>query len=153
MNLYNLVLRMVDPIFSYSIARVPSYLGIRLTSIFLDMSDFLIFFILYEFVLFDRLSVLLKWMGVIFICCRSVMSCHTLCHSELPVDRHCLKFHGRFFYLFVLPEAADQGVTGFSSILYYLLCTNSIILDKPPNFPISHGEAPETLNEEGCQEG
>ncbi len=29
MNLYNLILRMVDPIFSYSIARVPSYLGIR----------------------------------------------------------------------------------------------------------------------------
>ena len=31
MNLYNIVLRMVDLIFSYSIARVPSYLGIRHT--------------------------------------------------------------------------------------------------------------------------
>ena len=92
-------------------------------------------------------------MGDILLCCRSVTPCHTVCHSELLVDRHCLKFHGRFFYLFVFPESAGQGVTGVSSILYYLLSTNLIILDKPPNFPISHGEAPETLNEEGCQEG
>ena len=63
---------------------------------------------LYEFVLFDRPSVSLKWMGVIFMSCCSVISCHTLCHSELPVDRHCLKFHGRFVYPFVLPEAAGQ---------------------------------------------
>jgi hypothetical protein len=109
MNLYNLVLRMVDLIFSYSIALVPSYLGIRLTLNFLDMSVFLIIFlILYKFVLFDRPSVSLKWMGVIFLCCRSVMSCHTLCHSELSVDHHCLKFHGRFVYLVVLPKAAGQ---------------------------------------------
>ncbi len=36
-------------------------------------------------------------------------ACRTLCHSELLVDRHFLKFHGSFFVLFILLEAAGSA--------------------------------------------
>jgi hypothetical protein len=69
---------------------------------------FVLFFILYKFVLFERLSVSLKWiLSLIFVCCCTVMPCRTLCHSELSVDHHFLKFHGRFF-LFILLAAAGS---------------------------------------------
>jgi hypothetical protein len=35
--------------------------------------------------------------------------CPTLCHSKLLVDRHFLKFHGSFFVLFILLEAAGSA--------------------------------------------
>jgi hypothetical protein len=44
MNLYNLVLWMVDRILSYSIARFPLYLRIRVTSNFLDVIIFAVGF-------------------------------------------------------------------------------------------------------------
>ncbi len=75
---------------------------------------------LYEFVLFDRPSVSLKWMGVIFLCCRSVTPCHTLCHSELLVDCHCLKFHGRFFICSFFPNLLVRASTVFP--LSYTIC-------------------------------
>ena len=108
MNLYNLVLRMVDWIISYEIAHVPPYLGIRGTSNCLHLWFFCCNF-LYKFVLFECLSVSLKWMLlVIFLCCHTIMPCRTLCHSDLLADCHCLKFHGRFF-LFILLAAAGSA--------------------------------------------
>ena len=57
MNLYNLVLQMVDRIILYPIAHVPSYLGIRGTSNFLDMIIFAVGFnFLYESVQFVRVA-------------------------------------------------------------------------------------------------
>ncbi len=129
-----------------------------------DMGDFEFFrhvffllFIIYEFVLFGCPSVSLKWMSsVIFLCCRTVMSCRTLCHSELFVDRHFLKFHGSFLFCSFFSKLLVVRHWFCLYSLYYLLCTNSLILDKPFNCPINHGEARPTKTEEGrggrCQE-
>jgi hypothetical protein len=35
-------------------------------------------------------------------------ACRTLCHNELLVDCHFLKFHGSFFVLLILHEAAGS---------------------------------------------
>ena len=87
-----------------------------------DFENFRRFFcyLHYEFILFERPSVSLKWiLLVIFLCCRTVMPCRTLCHSELLVDRHFLKCHGSFFVLFILLEAA--GSASPVSILYLIV--------------------------------
>ena len=102
MNLYNLVL--------------PSSFVSNCTCCFVpgDKGDIKFFrgffhFFLYEFILFERLSVLLKWiLSFIFLCCRTVVPCPTLCHSDFLVDRHFLKFHGSFF-LFILLAAAGSA--------------------------------------------
>ena len=36
-------------------------------------------------------------------------ACRTLCHSELLVDRHFLKFHGSFFVLFILLKGSGSA--------------------------------------------
>ncbi len=68
MNLYNLVLRMVDRVILYPIAHVPSYLGIRGTSNFLDVIIFAVGFIfLYKFVQFVRVAMFIAKMDVVRI--------------------------------------------------------------------------------------
>jgi hypothetical protein len=76
MNLYNLVLRMVDQILSYSIARFSSYLGIRVTSNYLDMC-FFVFLIQIRTI---RASV-------------SVAKMNVVGHFPLLSYRHALSYH------------------------------------------------------------
>ena len=68
------------------------------------------------------------------------MPCRTLCHSELFVDCHFLKFHGSFLFCSFFSRLLVVHHRFRLYILYYLLCTNSLNLDQPPFFPSTMGK-------------
>ena len=67
------------------------------------------------------------------------MPCRTLCHSELVVDCHCLKFHGRFFCSFFL-QLLEVRHRFCLYTLYCLHCGNSLTPNKPSKFPSTIGK-------------